>query len=60
MSWEQGTFVVGLLVLIAQGFQTWVTMGLKLWANDKFVAKTDFGMYHDAASWETRHVHRPD
>lgn len=45
MTWEEASFIVGILVLAVQFFQAYVTMGLKLWATDKFVAKDDMPVY---------------
>lgn len=45
MNWEQASFIVGIIVLAVQGFQAYVTMGLKLWVTQKFVAKDDMSTY---------------
>lgn len=45
MTWEQATFFVGLAVLIVQGWNAYVTMGIKLWVTKNFVAKEDMSNY---------------
>lgn len=45
MTIEQATFVLGVLVLAVQFFQAYITLGLKLWTTQKFVAKDDMDGY---------------
>lgn len=45
MTWEQATFAIGVIVLAVQGFQAYITMGVKLWTRENFVAKEDMSTY---------------
>ena len=42
MDYDQLTFFVGLAILAMQGFNVYLSNSIKLWAVQKFVAKTDF------------------
>lgn len=45
MSYEQATFFIGLAVLAIQGFNAYITLGLRLWTTKNFVSKDDMSTY---------------
>lgn len=45
MNYEQATFFIGLAVLCIQGFNAYVTLGLKFWVTKNFVSKDDMTTY---------------
>jgi hypothetical protein len=42
MDWEKASFFLGLIVLVLQAWNLYISTSLKLWALEKFVTKTDF------------------
>ena len=45
MSWEQGTFVVTMVIAALQAWNIYISASLKLWVTERFVAKADLQLY---------------
>lgn len=60
MSYEQATFFIGLAVLAIQGFNAYVTLGLKLWTTKNFVAKDDMTNYLSPLKESIQMMHSTD